>query len=117
MCLVPTKWKEVVCLFNHKSTHKYSRIIPLLDKIVFILKPLKMWPLKSCQVTFLFFLVVQDCLFWFLFQRDVVTVFLQSMRSDRTAGRVAVSSQEGFEESVDVSGIGLHQIRWKQGPP
>ena len=29
--------------FNHKSTHKYSRIIPLLDKIVFILKPLKMW--------------------------------------------------------------------------
>ena len=96
--------------FNHKSTHKYSRIIPLLDKNGFSLEAcedvalLKSWPthlsLFPCGSGLSFS--------GFSFKGMLSLFFSKAHAQTKQWAEVAISSQEGFEESVDVNGLAVY---------
>ena len=96
--------------FNHKSTHKYSRIIPLLDKNGFYLEAcedvalLKSWPthlsLFPCGSGLSFS--------GFSFKGMLSLLFSKAHAQTKQRAELAISSQEGFEESVDVSGLAVY---------
>lgn len=95
---------------NHKSTHKYSRIIPLLDKNGFYLEAcedvalLKSWPthlsLFPCGSGLSFS--------GFSFKGMLSLFFSKAHAQTKQRAELAISSQEGFEESVDVSGLAVY---------
>ena len=96
--------------FNHKSTDKYSRIIPLIHKNGFYLEAcedvalLKSWPthlsLFPCGSGLSFS--------GFSFKGMLSLFFSKAHAQTKQRAEAAVSSQEGFEESVEVRGLAVY---------